>query len=326
MGKKIIYLLLLFVLCFGFYPQSSQAISMNINEPMPSLITEPNRDLSQLKPALMNYDINFTTINGEKLMLHVHVPTGIENSAKLPTFVWFPGGGYVGYVGMPPLTEMAVNEKMVAVSVFYYIAKPPQIKHAYPEAYISAQEAIKHLKTNAAKYHIDPDKITVAGWSAGGTIAAFLGAHNGIDFKTKKPDPMLEIDGVIAVDAPLDFSVVYQNGNQVLQQKFYDKWTSFYDAVWAFVTENPKNAYKETLEASPVYYLSKVNNKNKVKWLLIHGKLDDTVPLKQSKDFYNALKKLPNNGVKLIVQPTLGHTLANYMVALNNIIAFTKSF
>lgn len=44
-------------------------------------------------------------------------------------------------------------------------------QHALPEA----EEALKYLRTNSAELHIDPGKIAVVGFSAGGHLAAALG-------------------------------------------------------------------------------------------------------------------------------------------------------
>ena len=48
-------------------------------------------------------------------------------------------------------------------------------KAKFPRPLIEASKAIKHIKDNAEKYNIDPDKVFVTGFSAGGHLTAATG-------------------------------------------------------------------------------------------------------------------------------------------------------
>ena len=62
---------------------------------------------------------------------------------------------------------------MVAVSVDYRIG---YLHHSTPfESFEDAKDAICWLRSHASDYQLDPDKIAVAGGSAGGHLAAALG-------------------------------------------------------------------------------------------------------------------------------------------------------
>lgn len=62
---------------------------------------------------------------------------------------------------------------MVAVSVDYRIE---YLHHSTPfDSFEDAKDAICWLRSHASDYQLDPDKIAVAGGSAGGHLAAALG-------------------------------------------------------------------------------------------------------------------------------------------------------
>jgi pectinesterase len=63
------------------------------------------------------------------------------------------------------------------------------------------------VRSNAKEYNIDPEKIAVLGFSAGGELAAFMGTTNGIaEFEGKdcslqsssNVQAVIDIDGILA--------------------------------------------------------------------------------------------------------------------------------
>ena len=48
----------------------------------------------------------------------------------------------------------------------------------YPEGIYDVKNAIKFIKDNAKKFHVDPDKIAILGCSSGGQMAALIGTTN----------------------------------------------------------------------------------------------------------------------------------------------------
>jgi pectinesterase len=81
----------------------------------------------------------------------------------------------------------------------------------YPAGVHDVKAAIRWVRKNAAKYNIDTNKIAVAGHSAGGELAAMMGATNdiasfeggGCDLKySSKVNAVIDLDGLLAFIHP----------------------------------------------------------------------------------------------------------------------------
>ena len=81
----------------------------------------------------------------------------------------------------------------------------------YPQAIYDVKNAIKFIKDNAKRFHVDPDKIAVLGCSSGGQMAALIGTTNedlpfeDAKYKSKsssKVQAIIDIDGILAFKHP----------------------------------------------------------------------------------------------------------------------------
>jgi dipeptidyl aminopeptidase/acylaminoacyl peptidase len=140
--------------------------------------------------------------------------------------------------------------------------------------------AVKWLKSNAAKYHINPDKVALIGGSSGGYLAMMAGYTNGISkFEDDSFPDSINSDVQLVVDlyGPPDLT-----NEEVIETTSADRF------IGKPYSTNPE-AYKE---ASPITYISNGNPPT----LIFHGTIDDVVPVKES----DILKqKLEANGVKV---------------------------
>ncbi len=84
-------------------------------------------------------------------------------------------------------------------------------KAVYPRPLQDASLAVMHIKRNARKYNIDPDKITVCGFSAGGHLAAALGTlwykpyaapTEDMEYGENKPCGVITSYPVVTLDEP----------------------------------------------------------------------------------------------------------------------------
>ena len=100
--------------------------------------------------------------------LDIYYPTKIDKN--LPVIVWVHGGGWIsGNKGQASnYCKILAAKGYIVVSVDYSIA--PEKK--YPSPVRQTMAALKFLRDNADKYHIDSSSIFLAGDSAGSQIVA----------------------------------------------------------------------------------------------------------------------------------------------------------
>ncbi len=98
----------------------------------------------------------------------------IESSAR-PAVLIFPGGGYE-FVSNPENEPVALSysAKGFQAFVLQYSVKE---KAVFPAPQKEAFEAIAYIRTHAEELYINPDKVAVVGFSAGGHLAASTAVH-----------------------------------------------------------------------------------------------------------------------------------------------------
>jgi len=110
----------------------------------------------------------FTIRHNPELVVEAFVPT---TAGPHPCLIWFHGGGYlIGSAAMdaPRLQRWAARFGCVTISVEYRLAP----ENPYPAAHDDAMAALQWVRKPDAALDVDPDRIVVAGASAGGGLAA----------------------------------------------------------------------------------------------------------------------------------------------------------
>lgn len=140
--------------------------------------------------------------------LAVFRPTG----AKITTsaVIVMPGGGYRNLAFDYEGTDVAewLNRLGISAFVLKYRLGP---KYHYPVELWDAQRAIRYVRAHAAEFHIQPDRIGVWGFSAGGHLASTAGTHfdggdqdssDKIERQSSRPNFMILAYPVITLEAP----------------------------------------------------------------------------------------------------------------------------
>ncbi len=106
----------------------------------------------------------------------------LENDLR-PAVIVCPGGAYHGLADREaePIAMQYVAQGMAAFVLYY----STNISAAHPRDLLEGLCAIKTVREHAQEWKIDPDKIAVCGFSAGGHFSATIGAFWNSDIASK---------------------------------------------------------------------------------------------------------------------------------------------
>ncbi len=126
-------------------------------------------------------------VSEDCLYLNVWTPAASGDSALLPTMVWIHGGGFVAGSGAEPrydgarlaargIVVVTLNHRLNALGFLAHPELTAESDHRASGAYglLDLVAALKWVKANIAAFGGDPDKVTIAGESAGSQAASAL--------------------------------------------------------------------------------------------------------------------------------------------------------
>ena len=91
---------------------------------------------------------------------------------KRPAIIVFPGGGYsITFAGEAEPIALAYAAQGFCAFVLDYSVFPAR----FPQALLEGLAAVRYVREHADEYQIDPERISVCGFSAGGHLAACVG-------------------------------------------------------------------------------------------------------------------------------------------------------
>lgn len=142
------------------------------NPPVKNNITEPEN----------NVDHWITNVSEAELT--IYLPSKELNTQK--AVVVCPGGGYAGLASMHEGTLVAqwLNKQGIAAFVLKY--RMPNKHKTVPLD--DAWQAIRYVREHATEFNIRPDKIGIAGFSAGGHLASTASTHFAPTGTSTRPD------------------------------------------------------------------------------------------------------------------------------------------
>ena len=105
----------------------------------------------------------------------------MDPDRKRPAVLIVPGGGY-------EMTSDREAEPIALAMLGYgfhaFVLRYSVAPSRYPVALLEAAEAMRLIRDHADEWHVDPQAVVVAGFSAGGHLAASLGTTGGDDVLT----------------------------------------------------------------------------------------------------------------------------------------------
>lgn len=207
----------------------------------------------------------YKQVEGDSLEMTVYSPT-VPGNSKLPAIVFFFGGGWVS--GNPSHFQMQAeylaSRGMIAICPDY--STKNRFNTTPFESVKDAKSAMRYLKINGSKMRIDTSKIVAAGGSAGGHLAACTAIIKNVN----EPSDNLSISSV-------PFALVLFNP----------------------VVDTGKRGYGQTkmqgreFDISPVHHITS----DVPPTLIMHGKVDATVPYENVVRFKQVMKQAGNKCV-----------------------------
>jgi len=235
----------------------------------------PDRDRVP-EGVTLHRDLEYGRVGDRALLLDLYVPENAEG--RLPLIVWVHGGAWrAGNKSNCPAIRLTAQGYVVA-SVGYRLSQ----EAVFPAQIQDCKAAIRWLRANAEKYHIDPDRIGAWGASAGGHLVAMLGTAGDV----KEFDVGDHLDQSSKVQAVVDFfgpAELHTMGDAYSTMKHNAPDSPESLLIGAPILENAEKAKR----ASPVTYVS--NDDAPI--LIMHGNKDVTVPHDQSVRFEKALRE-----------------------------------
>ena len=137
-------------------------------------------------------DIPYHSLEDRKLRLDGYFNRSAGNK---PAVIFIHGGGWKSgdKEMMMPLAQSIASQGYHCFAVEYRLSGEAK----YPAGIDDMLKAIRFLKSNAARFNIDADKIAVLGTSSGGQMAALIGTKY-----SELVSAVIDIDGILAFSHP----------------------------------------------------------------------------------------------------------------------------
>jgi acetyl esterase len=224
-------------------------------------------------------DVEYGKPGGHSLLLDLHVPDG---AGPFPAAILVHGGGFdegSKSTNVRPLFEPLANAGYAWFSIDYRMA--PQFR--FPEAREDMDAAIKWVKANAAKYHVDTNKIVIIGESAGGFLVNYAGTHD-----TKET----RVRAVVDIYGPVDYGKLAElrrDHPERFNMASINRHAGNGGSIHFFGAEQlDKEGLAKLHAVSPIFAV----HKGMTPFLAIHGTKDDQVVYEQSTAMCEAMHKV----------------------------------
>lgn len=205
------------------------------------------------------------------------IPYLLENSKG--AVIVIPGGGF-GYKSMDGSTSegkdiaLELNKAGYSAFVLHYRSNP----YEYPIPQLDVQRAVRYVRYHATDYQINPDKIALIGFSAGGNqVGTYINVIMGKDHfpADYQQDEIDSVDDSVVAPAMIYPALSYRNNVPMLFAMFDDEEV------------RDENKRKELLELTD---LKKQLNLDASKQFIAYGDDDQMVGIKETEDYISAAK------------------------------------
>ena len=250
-------------------------------------------------------DVVFAEVHGTGLLMDVFTPTGPANGKAIVDIAsgsWYSDRGKIRDHTLAQMYSTFCGRGYVV----FAIRPGSKTRYTALEMDQHVKLAIRHIKDNAIKYHIDSSKLGLTGASAGGHLAS-LAALTPIASDPTSKNKMDRQDTTVAAVAvffpPTDF-LEWRDGKmvdlKVLGPLLAVGATSANEGALNGKSNEELQAMAKAI--SPLYQVGKPT----IPFLFIHGDADEVVPLSHSQKLVKAIQSA-GGSAELIVKEGGGH-------------------
>jgi acetyl esterase/lipase len=242
--------------------------------------------LIQLVPAQKTEMIEYKAIDTTKLTVKVFYPENFETKDKFPAMVFYFGGGWItrAITQFETQSRYFAQRGMVCFIVDYRVTKTD--KTTPFESLMDAKSAMRFIKSNAKRFHLDTNKIVASGGSAGGHLAAATALIAGYN------DPKDNLKISTKPNALVLFNPVIDNGpGGYGNERILEKYTDF----------------------SPLHNIVK----GAPPTIIFLGEKDDLIPMETMKNFKKKMEEVGSR-CELLTYPEQKHGFFNKPMYKNN--------
>jgi len=165
----------------------------------------PNiKRLSTELPSGVKAQLGLVYARYEKREMHLDLFQP-KSKGFFPAVILVHGGAWItgNHAMENPFAMELARRGYVAATIEYRLSNEAK----YPAQIHDLKASVRWLRANAARYHIDPNRIAAVGASAGGHLVALLGATNGMsNFEGDgNPKTSSTVQSVVDIDGPATF-------------------------------------------------------------------------------------------------------------------------
>lgn len=227
--------------------------------------------------AVAHIDLAYVPNGHDRQKLDLYLPAG---DGPFPLLVWVHGGAWLeGSKASPPAMPW-LNRDAAVASLNYRLSQ-----HAiFPAQIEDCKAAIRWLRANAGRYHLDTNRLVVWGSSAGGHLVALLGTTS--DIKTfdvgEHLDQSSAVTAVVDWFGPTDFLQMNPMSGETGKMDHDAPDSPESKLIGGPIRNNPDKVMK----ANPISYISSSDPP----FLIMHGDQDPLVAHGQSVILFDALR------------------------------------
>jgi acetyl esterase/lipase len=253
-------------------------------------------------------NVPYASVNGSELHVDIYEPAA-PGAGIHPAVMLIHGGGWdsLDKSTMRSMGQLLARSGFVGFAADYRLFNGKQ--NRWPAQLDDVQRAVRWVRANAAKYHVNPERIGAFGHSAGAQLAALLGMEDTRD----NSDPALakyssKVQAVVDVSGPTDFTVEHDPDGIAYLTNFLGGDYSKHPEVWR--------------DASPAFHVSKAD----APFLIVHGTRDESVPISQAQELFDKLQSagVPVSFIKIDDAHTFQTPEARRQLALQTLAFFNR--